>query len=147
MNTLTVLIQIAEPILKLSMLTMLGLYFAFSNTIMTSLKGMSNGAEVMVQINKVILNPLFITCFVLSGISSLYFAIFGTDMMRVSGVLFFIGTTLITVGKNVPLNNALRDSTHEVSRKHVWDEYLDKWVFWNHVRTVSAGASAILMVI
>jgi uncharacterized membrane protein len=137
-------LQMIESLIQLSMIIMVGLYFAFSNTIMPSLKQFESGADVMAEINKVILNSVFLTAFMLSGIGSLYLAIFADGLLAISGAVFLIGTTLVTMVKNVPLNNQLRDSGKE--RGQVWQHYLDKWAFWNHVRTVSAVISGLLIV-
>ena len=134
-----------ESLIQLSMIIMVGLYFAFSNTIMPSLKQFESGADVMAEINKVILNPVFLTAFMLSGIGSLYLVIIADGLLAISGAVFLIGTTLVTMVKNVPLNNQLRDAGKE--RVQVWQHYLDKWVFWNHVRTGSAAISGLLIVV
>lgn len=57
---------------------------------------------------------------------------------------FFIGTTLVTVTRSVPLNNLLRDSSVD-ELAQVWQRYLDKWVFWNHVRSASAIIAGFLL--
>ncbi len=139
------IIQIVEPLIQLSMVIMVGLYFIFSNTIMASLKQFESGADVMVEINQVILNPVFMVVFWISGLGSLYLVISAEGLLFISGVIFFLGTTFITVVRNVPLNNQLRDSGPE--RAEVWQNYLDKWVFWNHVRSVAAVSSGLLLVI
>jgi uncharacterized membrane protein len=111
---------------------------------MPSLKQFESGADVMAEINKVILNPVFLTAFMLSGVGSLYLVIIADGLLAISGAVFLIGTTLVTMVKNVPLNNQLRDAGKE--RGQVWQHYLEKWVFWNHVRTVSAVISGLLIV-
>ncbi len=134
-----------EPLIQLSMMIMVGLYFIFSNTIMASLRQFDSGAEVMIQINKVILNPVFMAVFWISGLGSLYLMVFAEGLLAISGAVFLVGTTLVTVVKNVPLNNLLRDSDSD--RPQIWVHYLDKWVFWNHVRSIAAVTSALLLVI
>ena len=145
MNPFDDMVMIVEALLQLSMIVMVGLYFAFSNTIMTSLKRFENGADVMVEINKVILNPLFMMCFILSGVASVYFVFNGDPWLALSGGVFVVGTTLVTIVKNVPLNNKLLATSEPNTRQLVWSEYLDKWVFWNQIRTVSALLSGLLL--
>ncbi len=137
--------QSIESLIQLSMVMMVGLYFVFSNAIMPSLKQMESGADVMAEINKVILNPVFMAVFMLSGIGSLYLVLVADGLLAISGAVFLIGTTLVTMIKNVPLNNELRDAGEE--RCQVWQHYLRTWVFWNHVRTVSAVISGLLLVV
>ncbi|MDJ0882467.1 MAG: DUF1772 domain-containing protein [Gammaproteobacteria bacterium] len=139
------IIQVLEPLIQLSMIIMVGLYFIFSNTIMSSLKQFESGADVMVEINQIILNPLFMAVFWISGLGSLYLVIFAEGLLFVSGFIFLVGTTLVTIVRNVPLNNQLRDSGAE--REQIWQNYFDKWVFWNHVRSVAAVTSGLLLVI
>lgn len=104
----------------------------------------SDGAYVMNEINQDILNPIFLGCFALSGVAGLYFLIFESNAKSVAGGIFFIGTTLVTVTRNVPLNNRLRDlSVDNIAQ--VWQCYLDKWVFWNHVRSASAIIAGLLL--
>lgn len=141
------LVYIGEAVMKLSMVTMIGLYFIFSNTVMQSLRSMDNGADVMVKINQQILNPVFMATFIVSGISAIYFIFAGKGALIAGGIIFFIGTTLVTMIKNVPLNNALLATADALSRHEVWNKYLDKWVFWNHVRTVSALVSGFILVL
>lgn len=137
--------QILEPMIQLAMIIMVGLYFIFSNTIMTSLSRFDAGADVMVEVNEEILNPLFMAVFWISGLGSLYFLVFGQGFLSLSGAVFFFGTTVVTGIRNVPLNNLLRDADGE--REQVWQRYLKEWVFWNHVRTVAAVSAGLLLVI
>lgn len=147
MSFLTDFLPALEALLKWSMITMVGLYFTFSNTVMKALKSMDNGADVMVEINKVILNPVFMTLFIGSGLGSAFLSLTGTGITAVSGGIFFIGTTMVTVIKNVPLNNKLLHAVDNKARQNTWTEYLNKWVFWNHVRTFSALISGFLLVV
>ncbi len=139
------ILQLIEALIQLSMIIMVGLYFVFSNTLMASLDKFESSADLMVEINKAILNPVFMAVFWISGLGSLYFVIVAEGLLFVSGLVFLVGTTLVTIARNVPLNNQLRDAGAE--RGQVWSRYLDKWVFWNHVRTVAATTSGLLLVV
>lgn len=143
MSEVTVL-AIVESILQLSMIIMVGLYFTFSNTIMRVLSQSRDGANTMIEINKQILNPLFLTCFGLSGIAGFYFGFFHSGFQSLVGIVFFIGTTLVTVFFNVPLNDKLKDALPE-DLSRLWQKYLDKWVLWNHLRTGCAVLSGLLL--
>ncbi len=137
-------IVIVEALLQLSMITMVGLYFIFSNTIVRTLTTLESGALVMVEINKTILNPVFMGFFILSGIAGFYFFVFTEGLLAIAGLVFFIGTTLVTIIKNVPLNNRLLHAT-EQERDKIWQMYSKRWVFWNHVRTVSGLLAGLLL--
>ena len=67
----------------------------------------------------------------------------------VAGALFyFVGTLLVTMFFNVPLNDALAavapDSSEGAS---LWSRYLTTWTNWNHVRTIAALAASALLTI
>ena len=138
--------MVVEALLQLTMFLMIGLYFIFSNTIVRALAQLDNGASVMIEINKQILNPVFLTCFVGSAFAAVYFAIWGTTLELIAGSIFFIGTFLVTAVFNVPLNNKLRDASNQLG-SNVWQLYLSQWVIWNHVRTVSALSSGFLLLL
>lgn len=137
-----------EPFLKLSMISMIGLYFVFSNTVMKALKSMDNGAKVMIEINRVILNPVFMGFFIWSGIAAAWLAIVHEGTVSIAGGIFFLGTIVVTVLRNVPMNNELLASEHEPEKREViWKKYLSKWLFWNHVRTITSLISGFLLML
>lgn len=136
--------SITEALLQLSILTMIGLYFVFSNTVMQALARCEQGAIAMIEINKQILNRVFLTCFGLSAIAGIYFFFFGTTLQAIAGAIFFVGTTVVTASVNVPLNNRLKEAGSE-ERPWLWQVYLTKWCFWNHIRTGSAVISGFLL--
>ena len=138
--------QLFEALLQLSMMVMIGLYFIFSNTIMNALKNKSNGADVMVEINEVILNPLFMFFFMSSAVAAIYFIVTAEGLNFVASLIFLIGTTIVTMAKNVPLNNRLRDSV-ESERSDIWSVYLKRWVLWNHIRTLSSMSAGLLILL
>ena len=147
MNGFTELILIAEALLKLTLITMIGLYFIFSNTVIKSLKKMANGADVMIEINKDILNPVFLFFFFVSGLSAFYFMLTTTGVTQWASLIFFVGTTLVTTLRNVPLNNALLNAKASPDKCEQWRSYADKWLFWNHIRSISALISGFLLMI
>lgn len=134
-----------ETIMRLSMLSMIGIYFIFSNTVMGVLKDDINGERIMVEINKKILNPWFYGLFIFSAISSIYWIFASGGTQHYAGMLFFFGTVLVTAIKNVPLNNKLKNEFKINAIASFWPKYLSEWVFWNHVRTVSAFISGFLL--
>lgn len=143
MTDITVL-SFLEALLQTSMIIMVGLYFIFSNTVIPVLSKTSEGANVMVDINKKILNPIFLSCFVISGFAGLYFFVYHAGSQSLAGIVFFIGTTLVTVLFNVPLNNKLKDTPDE-RLPDVWKTYQTKWLMWNHVRSLAGVASGLLL--
>lgn len=138
------LFSVLETTIKLSMMTMIGQYFIFSNTVMRVLSDVENGADVMILINQKILNPLFFGYFFISGVGSLGLFFLSSDWLADAGIIFFIGTVAVTVVFNVPLNNKLKDAS-EQQKDIIWKEYLSEWVIWNHVRTLSGAVSGVLL--
>ena len=67
-------------------------------------------------------------------------------LVLVGALLYFVGTFLVTMVFNVPLNDALAtvapDSSDGAS---LWSRYLTTWTNWNHVRTIAASVGAALL--
>lgn len=130
-----------------------GLYFIFSNTIIGALKAMSSnhGAEAMVSINRIILNPLFYIVFFGSALSALMLIVLGDSggvgsLGIIGASVFFVGTFLVTLVFNVPLNNKLMNASDSGSGiEDVWQEYVSHWLLWNHVRTFSSTIAIALL--
>lgn len=132
-----------------------GLYFTFSNTVMPTLARQAHGSgiECMQGINRQIQNPVFFVLF----FGSAFIALALLLLQTVSVHYHLSGQTLVaacltmtaflsTLTVNVPCNNRLdRLSIYSPDAHGVWLHYLDRWVFWNHVRTVATLGSTILM--
>jgi uncharacterized membrane protein len=59
---------------------------------------------------------------------------------------YLLGTIVVTMAGNVPLNNALAaidPASSEADR--FWPAYVRTWTAWNHVRTVSGIVAAALL--
>jgi|SRR5262245_37218681 len=135
-----------------------GIFFAFSNFVMKALARVppAQGVAAMQSINVVVLNRWFFLvffgtafcCFALAVISLVRWQRPGTGYLIVGSLLYLIGTILVTITCNVPLNDALAavdPSSAEAGR--VWTNYLQRWTVWNHVRTGAALAAAILFTV
>ncbi len=132
-----------------------GIFFAFSSFIMKALAGVSSaeGIGVMQSINIVVLNPSFLGAFmgtavVSLGACGLALAGWGRPFAPffLGGALFYlVGTILVTVLGNVPLNDQLAAvSGTDPAARDVWEHYLGRWTMWNHVRTAAAMVAALL---
>ncbi|NIS09633.1 MAG: DUF1772 domain-containing protein [Candidatus Dadabacteria bacterium] len=137
---------------------MAGLFFVFSNAVMSALSNLkpSYGIQTMQSINRVILNPLFFIVFMGTAITCLIIAVSviwnsgqPANFYLLSGSLFYLlGSILVTIVRNVPMNNALDKAEPEsVEAANLWDEYLKRWTAWNHVRTIACVLAAILFTI
>ena len=87
-------------------------------------------------------------CLALAVISLVRWQRPGTGYLIVGSLLYLIGTILVTIACNVPLNDALAgvdQSSAEAGR--VWANYPQRWTAWNHVRTGTALAAASLFTV
>ena len=67
----------------------------------------------------------------------------GAAYVVAGGLLYFLGTFVVTMRFNVPRNNALAAVTATSTEgAALWADYLIAWTRWNHVRTVAALAGA-----
>jgi len=132
-----------------------GVFFAFSSFVMKALARIpsSEGIAAMQSINVVVINPSFLGAFMGTAVLSL--VVFGLALARwghpsamffLGGAVFYIvGTFLVTLFGNVPLNDQLAAvSATDPATLDLWDHYLDRWTVWNHVRTVAALVAALL---
>lgn len=133
-----------------------GLLVGFSLAVMPGLSRQSEscGMSVMQAINVVILNPLFLLLFMGTAVVSL--ALIGVALVAmpngprllliVGALLYLVGVFGVTTTINVPLNDRLarldpnqRDSGPE------WRHYLERWTWWNHVRSAAAAAGSLTL--
>lgn len=129
-----------------------GAFFAFSSFVMKALSRLpaSEGMAAMQSINVVVLNPVFLGVFVgtaaLCG-AGLVFSFLrwqepGAGWLLAGCLLYLIGTFLVTVAGNVPLNDALGAvAPTAAGAQDLWAGYLVRWTAWNHARTVAALAA------
>jgi uncharacterized membrane protein len=132
-----------------------GVFFAFSNFVMKSLTHLSptNGIAAMQAINIHVLNRWFFAgffgtalCCVLLTVLSFFRWEKPDAIYLLSGsLLYLVGTILVTIAFNVPLNDSLAavDPTSDHAGHH-WTTYVKSWTAWNHVRTITALAAAAL---
>ena len=131
-----------------------GVFFAFSSFIMKALARLpsSEGIAAMQSINVVVINPSFLSAFMGTAMLSLGIVVLTPGSSDISAMLFLagaifylVGTFLVTMLGNVPLNNQLAAVlATDHSANEVWKNYLDRWVMWNHIRTVAAMVAALL---
>jgi uncharacterized membrane protein len=135
-----------------------GAFFAFSTFVMGALARVqpATGIAAMQSINVVVINPLFmlpfmgtaLVCFGLSIFSFFRWDAGGSLLMLIGSALYIVGTFLVTILFNVPLNNALATVDPESANGDaVWKRYLTTWTMWNHVRTAAALVSAVLLML
>jgi uncharacterized membrane protein len=122
-----------------------GLYYAFAVAVIPGLANADDRTFVtaMVEINKAIVNPVFMLSFLGAPLLSLVVAWVGRrklDRWLIAAVALNVVAFLITAAINVPLNDDL-EKTRNLGDFH------DAWVAWNIVRTVATtGALASYVV-
>jgi uncharacterized membrane protein len=130
-----------------------GAFFAFSTFIMEALGKLpaSQGIAAMQSINVVVINPIFLGVLFGTAALALFLGFGAMRHLSDSGAiwimagagLYVIGTVLVTMVFNVPLNNALAAVDPASSEgAAVWTNYLKSWTNWNHVRTLAALAAS-----
>ena len=137
---------------------MAGVFFAFSNFVMVALarQAPAEGMRAMQAINVTVLNGTFLTIFLGTGVLSvLAMAVAvlrrdgsGTWCTLLGGAVYLLGSILVTMRGNVPLNDALAavDPAAPDSARR-WSEYVRAWTRWNHVRTVACLAAMALFTV
>ena len=145
MTTLTLLAALGAGLVA-------GIFFAFSNFVMAGLARLppEQGVAAMQSINVTVLNPLFFAVFF--GTAALASrsprspcsvappAPPGSSPAR---LLYLVGSIVVTMAANVPLNTALAAlPAGSAEAAQLWTHYLDRWTLWNTVRTVASLAAA-----
>ena len=137
---------------------MAGVFFAFSTFVMRALARLqpAQGIEAMQSINRTVINPWFLgvflgtaaICILLAGSALWRWQQPGAVYLLAGSLLYLIGTVMITMVFNVPMNDALESVDPESSNASTqWASYLVRWTGWNHVRTVAAllGAASLML--
>jgi uncharacterized membrane protein len=130
-----------------------GFFLAFSACVMAALGRIppASGISAMQSVNVVVLNPVFLGTFFGTAALSLMLAVAslmnwaepGAFYLLAGSLLYLIGSILVTMICNVPLNNRLAAVNPESAEgRTVWSHYLRVWTRWNHVRTVASLAAA-----
>jgi uncharacterized membrane protein len=135
-----------------------GVFFGFSGFVMRALARLrpAHGMAAMQSINvAAVTPPLMIALFgtalacVPLVVASLFKWREPVAMLRLAGGgLYLVGTVLVTMVRNVPMNNALAaldpDSADGAAQ---WARYVPEWTAWNTVRTVAALAASAALII
>ncbi len=135
-----------------------GVFFGFSSFVMRALGKLPapQGIAAMQSINIVVINPVFlgvfagtaVLCALLGGASLWLWRAPGAIYVVAGCVLYVVGTFMVTMVCNVPLNDqlaAVDPSSAEGAR--VWAVYLPRWTMWNTVRTIAGLAAAAALTV
>ena len=132
---------------------MAGVFFAFSTFVMSALARLQppQGIAAMQAINITAINPWFMTvlfgtaaaCLLLAIATLLKWQQPGAVYVLIGSLCYLVGTILVTIAFNVPLNDALAAiNTDNADGANLWVSYLANWTFWNHIRTLASIVAA-----
>jgi uncharacterized membrane protein len=135
-----------------------GVFFAFSTFVMSALARLQppQGIAAMQAINITAINPWFMTvlfgtaaaCLVLAIVTLFQWQQPGAVYLLIGSLCYLIGTILVTIAFNVPLNDALATvETTSADGARLWGSYLGNWTFWNHIRTLMSIAAAVAFIL
>jgi uncharacterized membrane protein len=154
----SVFLYVATLVTALGCGLVAGIFFAFSTFAMAGLRRIppAQGIAAMQSINRQAETPPLMT--VLFGTAAaclglLVWALISwggrpAAMAFVGGALYIVGTIGVTIVCNVPLNNMLaRLHPQSAKAEDRWEEYVTRWIAWNHVRTITALAAAAALTV
>ena len=131
---------------------MAGIFFAFSNSVMTALTKIpaAQGVAAMQAINLAVVNPLFMLAFLGTAIASVVLivaALLGWGDLEtgwvIAGSVLYLGCGIgVTAAYNIPRNNALAHLASDAPASTAyWTRYVPEWTAGNHVRTAGSVAA------
>ena len=135
-----------------------GVFFAFSSFVMGALMRLppAQGIAAFQSINIVVINPVFMTALFGTGVACAAWILYAVTQSHgaasacliVASLSYLLGTIVVTVVCNVPLNDALAAmDPASGNAASLWLEYARRWTAWNHVRTISGIVAAALFVV
>ena len=144
-------------LVALGSLLISGVFLAFSSFVMAALQSLSakEAISAMNAINVTVINPLFMTIFLGTGILAILVIVsliaHPTDHRSVWAILgslvYLLGSIGVTMALNVPLNNALAVGNPDSgAAAELWQHYASSWTFWNHVRCLASLLAGIILV-
>jgi uncharacterized membrane protein len=130
-----------------------GVFFAFSAFVMRALSRLPphQGIAAMQAINLAVLTPWFFAAFFGTAAACVILAIAtllrwgepGAILVLAGSLLYLVGSILVTMLRNVPLNDTLAAAAADSGEGALlWTRYLAGWTAWNHVRTAASLAAA-----
>ena len=130
-----------------------GVFLAFSDFVMRSLRAVPPvaGIEAMQLINREVYKSVFLVWLLGMAPVSAALAAFATifldaparDWFMAGAVIYLLGTFLVTLLGNVPMNRRLDKMVPQGPATHLyWAVYASIWTRWNHVRTAAAAVAA-----
>lgn len=122
-----------------------GLFYTFSMSVIPGLNALepAQAAAAMRSINVKILNPWLYIPFLGAPLAALAAGLLADApaalWLFAAAAVNFVGSFLVTVAINVPMNNALNAGTMD------WKDYSRRWTAWNTLRAVASLAGLVLV--
>ncbi len=150
---MNVLADLLTPAAVLGCGLVAGIFFAFSTFVMRALGRLpaTEAIAAMQAINITVLNPWFFAAFFGTAAACLVLVVLALTgwngahaaYLIAGSALYLLGTILVTIAFNVPLNDRLAKVDPEsADGAALWTHYLERWNRWNHVRTAASLAAA-----
>lgn len=135
-----------------------GVFFAFSTFVMRALARLKpeEGIKAMQSINLTVLNPWFLGVFMGTALICLMLFVWTLTQLGqtesrylIAGSLFYlIGCFMVTGLFNVPRNEVLaKVDAIAIESESLWNNYVDEWTIWNHVRTTASLLAVVCFAI
>ncbi|MEA2346311.1 MAG: hypothetical protein QOG62_98 [Thermoleophilaceae bacterium] len=155
---MSTLVMVLVVLAALGSALVAGVFYGFSTFIMKALGQLSpaRGVDAMQQIN--ITAPmagLMIAMFGTAGLSIALIVVALTNLAAphavlviAAGVIYLLGSPIITMTYHVPRNNRLAklDPESEAAAEY-WARYLPEWTRGNHLRALLPAAAAALYIL
>jgi len=134
-----------------------GIFYAFSTFVMAALARIppEQGIAAMNSINVMVINPWFFAvffgtplgCAILVVMALLKWGEPGAAVILAASLIYVVGSLVVTMVFNVPLNNELAAVTSASGEgAALWSRYLSDWTFWNSVRTAAPLLAMVLFI-
>ena len=134
-----------------------GVFFAFSAFVMPALQRLpaGQGIAAMQSVNVTAVRAPFMA--VLFGTAALCLVLIvralaardaSSPWLIAGGALFLLGTIVVTIAGNVPINDAVAAlDPHAPGAAQAWTDHARDWSLWNHARALAGvGAAAAFTV-
>jgi uncharacterized membrane protein len=132
-----------------------GVFFAFSTFVMQALGRLpaAQGLSAMQAVNRAAPSPAFMTALLGTSVVCLGLGVSALTRLDEPGAayqlagsgLYLLGL-VVTVAYHIPHNNALDlVDPAGAGAADTWRHYLTAWTAWNHVRTLTSLAAAVVL--
>ena len=135
-----------------------GVFFAFSSFVMAALARLPapQGMAAMQSVIVTVINPAFLGTFLGTGAICLALLVIAlkdrgnprAGYLLAGGLLYLLGTVVVTLAFNVPRNLALAAVDPSAPESALlWARFVSSWTAWNHVRAAAALGAAALFIL